>query len=316
MTKSGRKIFNMVIAILVAIAAWVFVVYNYDPMTLVTYNDVPVNFTGERDLAERGLAVSATSMETVNVTLSQRRIDGKKISAADITVNADVSDCVAGDNNVTIRVSGPTGTSVNSVSASETDVDVSRAKTEIMDIDVVYNAEAELEEDEEPIAYDLGSTSAEVSSSAEVLSKIDKVAAVLDREDLTDTPKSYTVDLQALDRNGNVLPHVVIDPKEISLDASEGYIKKVNLYLTVKDESDDSYERKWVAPETVTIKGTESVLNKVNSITAEEIDVTYRYEDEEIEINYDLPEGIYIADESLDQRVKLTVTQKKDDEDE
>ena len=39
-------------------------------------------------------------------------------------------------------------------------------------------------------------------------------------------------------------------------------------------------------------------------------------EDEEIEINYDLPEGIYIADESLDQRVKLTVTQKKDDEDE
>ena len=56
--------------------------------------------------------------------------------------------------------------------------------------------------------------------------------------------------------------------------------------------------------------------NKVNSITAEEIDVTYRYEDEEIEINYDLPEGIYIADESLDQRVKLTVTQKKDDEDE
>ena len=54
----------------------------------------------------------------------------------------------------------------------------------------------------------------------------------------------------------------------------------------------------------------------MNSITAEEIDVTYRYEDEEIEINYDLPEGIYIADESLDQRVKLTVTQKKDDEDE
>ena len=69
----------MVIAILVAIAAWVFVVYNYDPMTLVSYSDVPVNFTGERDLADRGLAVSSTNMETVNVTLSQRRIDGKKI---------------------------------------------------------------------------------------------------------------------------------------------------------------------------------------------------------------------------------------------
>lgn len=312
MTNSGRKIFNMVIAILVAIAAWVFVVYNYDPMTLVSYSDVPVNFTGERDLADRGLAVSSTNMETVNVTLSQRRIDGKKISAEDITVTADVSDCVAGDNNVTIRVSGPTGTSVNAVSASEAVVDVSRTKSEIVDIDVVYGGE--VEEDEEPVALDLSDTTAEVKCSSEVLGKIDKVAAVLDREDLTDKAKSFTVDLQALDRDGNVIPHVVIDPKEISLDASEGYTKKVNLYLTVRDESDDNYERKCVAPETVTIKGVKSALNKVSSVTAEDIDVTYRYEDEEIEILYDLPEGIYIADESLGQKVKLTVTQKKDDD--
>ena len=317
MTNSGRKIFNMVIAILVSIAAWIFVVYNYDPMTLVSYSDVPVNFTGEDDLANRGLAVSSTNKETISVTLSQRRIDGKKISAKDITVNADVSDCVAGDNNVTIRVSGPTGTSVNSVSASEVDVDVSRAKSEIRDIDVVYDSNAEIEEDEEPVAYDLSSTSAEVSCSAEMLGNIDKVAAVLDREDLTDTAKSYTVDLQALDRDGNVIPHVVIEPKEISLDASEGYTKKVDLYLTVRDDSTDNYERKYTAPDTVTIKGVKNVLNKVSSINAEDIDVTYMYADEEIEIVYDLPEGIYLADESLGQKVKLTVTQKEtDDEDE
>ena len=314
MTKSGRKVFNMVIAILVAIAAWVFVVYNYDPMTLVTYNDVPVVFTGEEDLADRGLSVSQTKNETVNVTLSQRRIDGKKISANDIIVTADVSECVAGDNNVSIKVGGPTGTSVNNVSASETDVDVSRAKREVMDIDVVYGGEAVLEENEEPVAYDLSDTIAEVSCSGEVLSKIDKVAAVLDREDLTDKAKSFTVDLQALDREGNALPHVVITPKEISLDASEGYTKEVNLYLSVKDESEDNYERKYVAPDSVTIKGVKSKLNKVSSITAEDIDITYRYEDEEIEINYNLPKGIYLADESRGQKVKLSVSQKKDDD--
>ena len=57
MTPRGRKIVNMVLAVLVAIAAWVFVIINYDPMTDITYSDVPVTFTGEEALAERGLAV-------------------------------------------------------------------------------------------------------------------------------------------------------------------------------------------------------------------------------------------------------------------
>jgi YbbR domain-containing protein len=217
---------------------------------------------------------------------------------------------------VSISVNGPSGTKVSSVSATEADVDVSRIRSEVMDIDVIYGGEVELEENEEPIALDLSSTMAEVSCSGEMLGKVDKIAAVLDREDLTDDVKSFTVDLQALDKEGNVIPHVVIEPKEISLDASEGYTKEVNLYLTVKDESDDNYERKYTIPDTVTIKGTKRAINKVSSIIATDVDVSYKYADEEIAIEYNLPDGIYIADESLGQKVKLTVTQKKSDEDE
>ncbi len=304
----------MVIAILVAIAAWVFVVYNYDPMTLVNYTEVPVAFTGERDLAARGLAVSDTGMETVNVTLSQRRVDGKAISAEDISVTADVADCVAGDNSVAISVSGPSGTKVSTVSATETSVDVSRIRSETMDIDVVYGGDVEIGEDEEPVALDLSSTIATVSCSNEVFNRVDKIAAVLDRESLTEEVKSFTLDLQALDKDGAVIPHVVIEPKEISLDASEGYTKEVNLYLTVKDDSDDAYERKYTAPKTVTIKGVKSAVNKVSSITAEDIDVTYRYADEDIEIEYNLPEGIYIAKDSIGQKVKLTLIEKSDED--
>lgn len=216
MTDSGRKVFNVVIAFLVSIAAWVFVVYNYEPMTLVKYVDVPVDFTGERELADRGLAVNEASLEEVTVTLSQKRVDGASISAEDISVVADVSECVAGANTVMLDVSGPSGTKVSSVSAEATDIDVSRIKSETLDIDVRYRGDTE--EDEEPIAYDLSSTEAYVSCSNEVYDKIHEVAALLDREDLSDTPKSFTLDLVALDKEGNVIPHVVITPKEISLD--------------------------------------------------------------------------------------------------
>ena len=33
MSDKGRKIINIILALLVSMAAWVFVVYNYDPMT-------------------------------------------------------------------------------------------------------------------------------------------------------------------------------------------------------------------------------------------------------------------------------------------
>lgn len=312
MTESGRKIFNMVLAILVSIVAWVFVVYNYDPMTQVKYPEVAIKFTGESELAARGLAVDEASAETVAVTLSQRRIDASKIDASDINVTANVEDCVAGGNSVAIRVVGPNGTSVTGLSISEVNVNVSRAKSEARDIEVVYGEGAE--ENEEPIAFDLSQTRAEISCSADRLGEVDKVAAVLKYENMTDTVKSFTVDLAALDREGAVIPHVVINPEEISLDASAGVTKTVSLDLTIKDDSDDGYERKASVPSTVTVKGAEDVISGITSITASDIDISKIYADQDIRIDYDLPEGVYIANESLYQRVKVKVTEKTEDE--
>lgn len=312
MTDSGRKIFNMVIAFLVSIAAWVFVVYNYYPMTPVKYTEVPVSFKGEKALADRGLAVSDSSMEYVSVTLSQKRVDGSSISADDISVSADVSECVAGDNTVDLKVSGPSGTKVTSVSASSASVEVARIKDEITDIEVVYSEGAEM--NAEPVATDLSSTLAEVKCSDKMFDKIKRVAAVLDPEDVSENEKSYTLKLQALDRAGNAIPHVVISPDEISLDAYAGYTKSVELKMNVRSNVDDSYERTYTAPNLVTIKGSKSTIAKVDSITSQEIDVRYIYADEDIDIEYDLPEGVYISDRSMGQKLRLKVTRKESDD--
>ena len=308
----SRKIFNMVIALLVSIAAWIFVVYNYDPMTPVKYTEVPVSFTGEDDLAERGLAVSEASTEAISVTLSQKRVDGSSISAEDIRVTADVSDCIAGDNNVALNVRGPDGTSVTTTNVSSIDVSVARTRTEVMNIEVVYGEGAE--ENEEPLAFDLSHDAAEVSCSADTMDDIAKIAAVLNYEDVTETVKSFTVDLEALDKDGNVIPHVVISPDEISLDASAAIVKTVPLNVPVTDDSDDDYERTYNAPSTVTIKGAEADIDKIGSVTANEIDISYIYSDTEIEIVLDLPEGVYLVGDPFEQKVTVRVTEKETDE--
>lgn len=306
MSDKNRKIMNMVIAILVSIGAWVFVVYNYKPMTTVTYSDVPVTFTGETALADRGLAVADTSTESISVTLNQKRVDSGKISADDIVATADVSGCVAGDNTISVTVSSPKDTTVEDVDTDTIDVSVQRTKTETMEIDVVF-----LDADDdtaEPIAFDLSQLQADVTCTAERMKEVDKLAAVLRFDAVSDNIKSYTTKLKALNKDGEVLPHVVIEPDEISLDAEVGYTKEVSLTVPVKNPKDENYERTYTVPETVVIKGSKDDIDNIGTVRAYEIDLSGTYEDGEIPLEYNLPENVYIAQESLGKTLNYKVT--------
>lgn len=316
MTDSSRKSINIILAVLVSVAAWIFVVYNYEPMTEVRYTDVPVSFTGERELAERGLAVDDVSAEGVTVTLSQKRADTARISAGDIAITADVRNCVAGSNSIELSIAGPDGTSVVNSDTHLVSVTVDRSKTAEMDIDVLYTGE-DIPENAEPIATDLSQMTAEVACTASRLKEIDKVAALLEYSEVTDKVKSFTVDLEALDKDGNIIPNVVIYPEEISLDAVAGFTKEVSLSVPVKVKSEDNYERKYVTPDTVVLKGPEGSLDNIGTIRAFDVDISNEYENGEKPIEYNLPEGVYVARESLGQVVRYTVIEKEEtDEDE
>ena len=181
-----------------------------------------------------------------------------------------------------------------------------------MDIDVVYAADAP--ENREPIAYDMGQTQAEVVCAASKLKDVKRVAAVLNFDEVGEKVKSYTAKLVALDKNGNEVPHAVIYPGEISLDASDGVTKTVSLNIPVNSKVNDNYDRKYSAPDSIEIKGPEDVVSKINSVDAFEVDIRYVYEDSDIPLEYDLPEGVYPANESEQGVLKVTVTKKANKE--
>lgn len=314
MITNKRRVFNISIAVLASIAAWVFVVYNFRPMTQIRHNDIKIKFEGEETLADRGLAVNNSASQDVDVILLQNRKDTRKIHSDDISVTADVSDCSAGDNTVSLKIRGPEGTSVLSSGSESISIDVERTRTDYKNIEPVYSGGAE--DGAEPIAYDMGATKAEVSCTEERLKKIDKVAALLDYNEVGETAKSYTCDLVALDKDGKVIPHVVIWPSEISLDASAGFRKKVALNVKYNTDINDNYERNVAVPSTVIIKGPKAVVSRINSIDTYEMDLRYVYETTEMELDYNLPEGIYVAEGSGNQTIKVTVSEKQKKEDE
>ena len=312
MTDQGRRVINIILSLLVATGAWFFVVYNYDPMTNERYTGVPITYTGLDTLANRGYAVSEANYKNVEVTLQQRRIDTANISAEDISVTADVSGLSTVENTVALRVAGPEGTQVVDSSVKSVTVEIASAASVDMPISVEYSEE--VEEDAIPLIENMSVETATVIATEEKLAEIDRVAAVIDPEDLDEQFKAMTLEVAALDSEGNKVINVIVYPETVSFRAAAGYNKEVRLVVPVKDDSDDSYERTYTAPETVVIKGKKSTVDNFTGITANEIDISNYYEDSEIPIEYDLPEGVSIADEQKPQVLKLKVVEKEEEE--
>ena len=313
MSDKGRKIINIILALLVSMAAWVFVVYNYDPMTKEKYSGIPITYTGLETLANRGYAVAETNHERVDVTLEQKRIDTGNIGSEDISVTADVSQLSSGQNTVALHVEGPEDTSVSDISLKTVTIEIESSDSEDMEISVEYPA-ASAEDDAEPIVEELSETEATVIATSDRLARVDRVAAVIDPNDLNDKLKPLTVDLAALDAEGNRLLNVVVYPQSVSFKAAAGYVREVRLVVPVKDDSDDNYERTHTVRNTIVIKGSKDLVNKTGSITADEIDISQYYEDAEIPLTFELPDGIYLEKGYEAPVLKLKVKEKATEE--
>ena len=311
MTDNGRKMINIILSLLVATGAWFFVVYNYDPMTSVRYSGVPITYTGLDTLANRGYAVAEANYKNIEVTLQQRRIDTASISSDDISVTADVSGLSTGENTVALRVVGPEGTQVRDSSVKNVTVEIDSAASVEIPISVEYSGE--VEENAVPLIENMSVETATVIATEEKLAEIDRVAAVIDPDDLDEQFKAMTLEIAALDKEGNKVINVVVYPETVSFRAAAGYTKEVRLVVPVKDESDDSYERTYTAPETIVIKGKKSTIDAFTGLTANEIDISYYYEDSEIPIEFDLPEGVFI-DEGQDELMLSLKAVKKEKE--
>ena len=312
MTDKERKVINIILSLLVATGAWFFVVYNYDPMTSVRYSGVPITYTGLDTLANRGYAVAEANYKNVEVTLQQRRIDTANISSEDISVTADVSGLATGENTVALRVAGPEGAQVRDVSVKNVTVEIASAASVEVPISVEYSGE--FEENAVPLVENMSVEMATVIATEEKLSEIDRVAAVIDPEDLDEQFKAMTLEIAALDKEGNRVLNVVIYPETLSFRAAAGYTKEVRLVVPVQDESDDSYERTYTVPETVVIKGKKSTIDSLTGITANEIDISYYYEDSEIPIEFELPEGVFIAEGQDDLMLSLKAVKREKEE--
>ncbi len=308
MTRNNKV--NIALSLLIAICGWIYVMYNVDPTTTRTFKDVPVTFTHEDVLTSQGIALKSTNNSKITVTVEGKRSSINKMSADDVQAVADLSEAGKGENTIDLTIKIPSKISVVSESESSITVNVESLDTKEVPTRVEYKTESS--SDSEPILDENSKEMFIVSGAKSLVSKVKYVRIPVEEAKLSTTSKTFNVSLEAVDNKGDVLSHVTVRPAKTSVTVSKGVTKEVTLKVKVKNPDDENYKRIYQVPDTVTIKGTQSAVDEIESITTEEIDLSEITSAGTIPIECILPDGVQLANDSLELKLTVNVTKKSE----
>lgn len=271
----------ILLSLLLAVMFWMYVRLEVDPEDSTTIHNVPVELTGTNVLTGQGLTVTGISAETVDLRVSATVsvIDNLIRYRDDIYIPLDVSRLTEGENRLTYQPKWPENFNTSDVVLQSKDpgtitVTVGKLYTSTFNVD--FRLDGQVAE-----GYQMGTPSIEpvtvtVSGSAEEVSQVAKVVAVLQNENL-DQRFAGDLPLTLLDSQGNPLTDL-----NVTLSSDTAYVvvpvvveKEVKLTVNFQNGGgatvdDITYD---IEPKTITVSGEESDINNLTELSIGSIDL-------------------------------------------
>jgi len=297
---------NLVIALLIAIGLWGYVMIVENPVDDRAIKNVPIAFVHEDLLEDSGLVRISTSDSTVTATVEGHLTSLSDVDKNDIRVVADLEGLQAGEHTIQLRVTGK---------PDDVDVELNKRKITVV-IDRVVTREKNItayvsgnqSDEREPYIIELEKTAVDVTGAESLVEKVKTISAVLDVKLVGDELRAINVDLLPVDADGNTVEGVTLKEKSISITAVMLNKKTVPLDVPVIGmESETGGIRTVNVPKTITVKGYASSLRSISSITAEPLDVSRIFEDATLPVVPLLPQGIEVASNSQNLQARVEV---------
>lgn len=284
---------NVLIAIVAAICLWAYVTGSVDPTTTQRVAAVPIKIINEDSLFQDGLAVESMENQYVDIVVVGTRADVNSLERGEISVTADLYGRNKGTNYIGLDIDLPKGIKVESKSIEKVQVEIGDSVSRAIAVEA--DVKGSLGEGEV-----LGDTVIEpnavmVYGTAGNLNKIRCVEAQLDAEDLTEDMKEMTAEIYAVDEKGSAVKFVKTARRAVSVTANKHVIKQVKLEVKTKGQIDSKYKLNEVkAPEQIYIQGTKFDVEGIESVKAEDIDISQITETVKVPLEIKLPRGVKV----------------------
>lgn len=304
--ENNRKI-NIILSLIIAFCGWLYVMYNVDPTTTRTFRNVSITYSNEKDLEAKGIALKSADKKSVEIEVEGHRSELNKMDDSDIKVRADLSDAGKGENTLSLHVQTPP--KVNIVSKSDDTVTVNTEAMDTRSVPGRVEYRTESTSGTEPIVEEQSSDYFSVTGAKSKVKDVEYVRIPVEEQKLTGKTHTYSVSVIPVDRSGNEITHVKVNPAKASVAVFKGSTKSVPLNIEVNNPANDEYLRTYSAPKKIEIKGKKEVLEKVESISAEPADLEKMTESGRLALKYKLPDGVFVANRSLNLGIIVNVTE-------
>ena len=303
MFKNNR--FLYVLAFIMAVALWAYVLGEVDPVRTVTLRNIPIKLTDQYALDEDKLVITDMDVEDINVTFTAKRSIANKIKAEDFHVTADMSEVKLGENVVRLELSRPSNITMESMSSEYVNITTEQFISAEKAIEVtIVNPTSE---ETEPKIIKMSDENVTISGASSAVESVDKVVAELDALRMSSEPNTVSVELKAVDENKEEVEGITFGFSNVSVTAVLQSTKTVPLEVPVRGTDSGSVNRSVNYPEEVTIKGDDEILETIDSISCDQVDVTELYESAEIPLIPNLPNEVELAEESINLIMQVTV---------
>lgn len=290
----NNKIANIILAFIISIGLWSYVVYAVNPVQKETFRNIPVQLVNEQTLNDRGLAVANDTAITVDAAVEGSRKVLASMDSGSFTATADVSQCVAGTNSVVVDIKTNKNAELVSGSIVTVQINVEQLVTESRDIKVKYTGQAGTGREIE--AELTGDATVKVSGAASLVAKVAYVAADVDVSKIETENQVMTAKLEAVDSSEAVVDNISLSQETAEVRASIYSTKKVPLVVKVTGQPPAGYRYEGIKTEdTVLIRGSKSALESISSVSAEYIDISGLTATAEVKLSLILPEGVELS---------------------
>lgn len=303
-SKHERRL-NMLFAVLIAFSSWVYVIYTIDPATTKTIKAVPIEFTSQKELAQRNLAIKDSDVETVDVLIEGKRSKVGRIKPEDVRATVNLADAGKGENTISVQVSSPASVTATNRGASQAVVTVEDIAYKTVQSYVEYNNPIDLSN--EPYVTEQTNRAFEVSGAKSLVGKVEYVGIQLNNEKVSDEPKAFSVKAIAMDSTDKPVKYINVEPGTASVTVMDSFVKNVDLKLDIDIPDNNKFQITYSAPTQVVIKGQADALSSITSVESMPISLDGIESSQDIPIEYNLPDGIQIANASREAVIHVKV---------
>ena len=272
--ENNRKI-NIILSLIIAFCGWLYVMYNVDPTTTRTFRNVSITYSNEKDLEAKGIALKSADKKSVEIEVEGHRSELNKMDDSDIKVRADLSDAGKGENTLSLHVQTPPKVSIVSKSDETVTVNTEAMDTRSVPGRVEYRTEST--SGTEPIVEEQSSDYFSVTGAKSKVKDVEYVRIPVEEQKLTGKTHTYSVSVIPVDRSGDEVSHVKVNPTKASVAVFKGSTKSVPLNIEVNNPANDEYLNSKYKPtfedKTITVEVTDTG-GMLESLTAKDFDIS------------------------------------------